>query len=137
MPFDSHKNFAYATVATAPSPASSGPTLVVAAGTGTRFPTPPFNVVVWPTGVQPLSANAEILRVTGVSTDTLTISRSQEGTSPRSIVAGDQISANITAKIIMDIENTIDGLTAGGTIDGGNFSTNHAGNLKIDLGSFT
>lgn len=26
---------------------------------------------------------------------------------------------------------------SGSTVDGGNFSTNHTGNLKIDLGSFT
>ncbi len=101
---DAHKNFAYSTVATAPSPAASGTELVVASGNGTLFPAVPFNATVWPTGVQPTSANAEILRVTGISTDTFTIERTQEGTSARTIVVGDQIAASITAKTFTDIE---------------------------------
>ncbi len=101
---DAHKNFAYSTVATAPSPASSGTSLTVASGGGALFPAPPFNAVVWPTGEQPLSTNAEIVRVTAISTDTLTITRTQEGTSARSIIVGDQISAAITAKTLTDAE---------------------------------
>jgi len=61
---DVHKNFAYSTVATAPSPASSGTSLVVQAGDGAKFPTVPFNATVWPAGLQPLTTNAEIVRVT-------------------------------------------------------------------------
>lgn len=101
---DLHKNFAYSTVATAPSPASSGTSLVVATGDGTNFPTVPFNATVWPTGSQPTNANAEIVRVTAISTDTFTITRTQEGTSARSIQAGDQIAAAITAKTLQDVE---------------------------------
>jgi hypothetical protein len=101
---DAHANFAYSTVATAPSPATSGTSLVVASGQGALFPTPPFNATVWPTGAQPLSTNAEIVRVTNISTDTLTITRTQEGTSARTIVVGDQIAASITAKTFTDIE---------------------------------
>ncbi len=104
MAFDAHKNFAYGTVATAPSPATSGTSLVVQSGEGAAFPTPPFNATVWPTGVQPLDVNAEIVRVTGVSTDTFTIVRSQEGSSARSIVVGDQIANTITTKVVTDIE---------------------------------
>jgi hypothetical protein len=33
-------------------------------GDGIRFPTPPFNVTVSPIGDQPMTTNAEILRVT-------------------------------------------------------------------------
>lgn len=101
---DSHSNFAYSTVATAPSPASSGTSLVVASGTGNLFPAVPFNATVWPSGDRPLSSNAEIVRVTDRSTDTLTITRQQEGTSARSIAAGDQIAATITAKTLTDAE---------------------------------
>ena len=71
--FDNYANFAASLVATAPSPATSGTTLVVTAGTGSVFPTPPFDAVVWPTGAQPTGATAEICRVTNFSTDTLTI----------------------------------------------------------------
>lgn len=105
MAFDAHKNFAYSTVATAPSPATSGTSLVVSSGDGAKFPLIPFNATVWPVGVQPTTANAEIIRVTGISTDTFsTIVRAQEGTSARSIQVGDQISANITAKVLQDVE---------------------------------
>jgi len=104
---DQHKNFAYSTIATAPSPATSGTSLVVAAGTGTLFPTPPFNATIWPTGVQPTSFNAEIVRVTAISTDTLTITREQEGSSCRAVLVGDQIAASITVKTLTDVENPV------------------------------
>lgn len=101
---DQHKNLAVSAVATAPSPASSGTSLVVTAGHGSRFPAPPFNATVWPAGASPDPSNAEIVRVTAISTDTLTIARTQEGTSARSIVATDQIAATITAETLTDIE---------------------------------
>ncbi len=102
--YDAHANFAYSLVATAPSPATSGTSLVVTAADGAKFPAAPFNAVVWPTAVQPSTSNAEIVRVTVKSTDTFTITRTQEGTSARSIVVGDQIAEAITAKTITDIE---------------------------------
>lgn len=104
MSFDGHKNFSYSTVATAPSPASSGTSLTVASGDGSKFPAVPFNATVWPASTQPTTANAEIVRVTAISTDTLTITRAQESTSARSIIVGDQIAATITSKVITDIE---------------------------------
>jgi len=104
--FDAHKNFSYSTVATAPSPATSGTSLVVQSGDGAKFPTVPFNATVWPAGVQPTSDVAEIVRVTARSTDTLTITRAQEASSARSITVGDQIAATITAKTLTDIEAT-------------------------------
>jgi len=104
---DSHKNFAYSTVATAPSPASSGTSLVVAAGQGALFPAVPFNATVWPTGVAPISSNAEIVRVTNIATDTLTITRAQESTSARTVIVGDQIAACVTAKTLTDVETLL------------------------------
>ena len=104
MTLDAHKNFAISTVTTAPSPASSGTSLSVYSGDGAAFPAAPFNAVVWPAGAQPRASNAEIVRVTVKSTDTFTITRSQEGTSARSIVVGDQIAATITAKTLTDTE---------------------------------
>jgi len=107
MAFDDHKNFAYSTVATAPSPADSGTSLDVQSGDGSKFPTPPFNATVWPANQQPTTSNAEIVRVTAISTDTFTITRAQEGSSARSIQVGDQIAATITAKSLTDIENSM------------------------------
>lgn len=100
---DARKNFAYSTVATAPSPAISGLTLVVQSGHGTRFPATPFSVVVWPAQTLPLSTNAEILRVSGVAGDTLTFTRQDESSAARTIIAGDQVSQNITNRMVTDV----------------------------------
>ena len=101
---DQHKNFAESLIATAPSPQTSGTSLVVTTGEGSLFPTPPFNATIWPTGEQPTSENAEIVRVTTIATDTFTITRAQEGTNARKILVGDQIAATITAQVLMDAE---------------------------------
>lgn len=107
MSFDPHKNFAYSTIVTVPSPADTGTSLGVAAGSGDLFPTAAegdFNCTVWPAGALPLATNAEIVRVTNRVGDTFTIVREQEGSSARSIQAGDQIALSITAKTLEDIE---------------------------------
>lgn len=101
---DAHKNFAVSAVATAPSPATSGTSLVVTAAQGARFPAVPFNATIWPAASQPTPANAEIVRVTAISTDTLTITRAQESSSARTVIVGDQIAATITAKTLTDVE---------------------------------
>lgn len=84
--------YAATAVATAPSPATSGTSLVVTSGMGCRFsPTPPFNVRIWaaPTAL-PTDAGFELATVTARAGDTLTLTRAQ-GTPARSIVVGDQI----------------------------------------------
>lgn len=115
---DIHANLAGTTVATAPSPATTGTSLDVAEDTGAKFPAVPFNATVWPAGEQPTAENAEIIRVTVISGDTLTFTRTAEllagqvSPTPRTIVAGDQIAETITAKAFTDIENVIGGLSA-------------------------
>ena len=104
MAFDAHKNLAVSTVTTAPSPATSGTSLVVTASEGARFPAPPFNATVWPSAAMPTPANAEVVRVTARASDTLTIVRAQEGTTARAMTAGDLIAASITAKTLTDLE---------------------------------
>jgi hypothetical protein len=101
--FDSHANLAYSTVLTAPVPATSGTALTLAADFSPA-PTPPYNILIWPTGAQPTTANAEIARVTGDTAGVLTITRAQEGTSARTVVAGDQVANIISAKVLTDIE---------------------------------
>lgn len=109
--FDAHTNLSYSTVATAPSPATSGTSLVVAVGTGVLFPVAPFNLAIWPVGVQPLTTNCEIVRVTNVSTDTFTIVRNttteNNNNFNRTILVGDQLSNAITWKMFSDIETAI------------------------------
>lgn len=110
---DSHKNFAYSTIASAPSPATSGTSAGVQTGDGLLFPAVPFNATVWPSGVTPLATNSEIVRVTNISTDTFTFVRGatsgaglngEPNNQNRSIVVGDQIAAGITAKTLTDAE---------------------------------
>ena len=88
---DDMKNFAYGTVATAPTPNTSGETFVLQTGQGATFPTAPFNATMWPPDVLPRIFNAEIGRCTAVVGDTLTITRAQSGTSAQPIFAGFQI----------------------------------------------
>src|SRR3990167_7014689 len=104
---DAHGNLAYSLIVTAPSPADTGTSLVVTAGQGTRFPATPFNATIWPAGPIPAPANAEIVRVTTVSTDTLTITRAQESTTARSVIIGDKIANTVTVKTLTDVETDI------------------------------
>jgi len=97
---DALKNFAYSLVATAPSPATSGTSLVVTAGQGAYFPATPFDATIWPSGAQPTNTNAEIVRVTNVSTDTFTITRAQYGTTAQSIAVGYQIAQTVDANLL-------------------------------------
>jgi len=97
---DALRNFAASLVATAPSPATSGTSLVVTAGQGSYFPATPFDATIWPSGVQPTNTNAEIVRVTNVSTDTFTITRAQYGTTAQSIAVGYQIAQTVDANLL-------------------------------------
>jgi hypothetical protein len=101
---DAHANLAVSAVVTAPVPATTGTSLVVTATQGARFPAVPFNATIWPALVLPTPANAEIVRVTARTADTLTIVRAQEGTTARTVLLTDQIAATITKKTLDDIE---------------------------------
>lgn len=107
--FDNHSNFGISTVATAPSPATSGTSMTIATGdVALKFPaSAQYNLEVWPAGQSPTVANTEIVRVTAISTDTFTITRAQESTSARTIIVGDQVQLGDTKKIFTDIETAI------------------------------
>lgn len=134
MPFDQHKNLAVTTVTAPPLPATSGTSLGVTSGEGARFPAAPFNVTIWPASQPPTPVNAEVARVTARAGDTLTITRAQEGTAARSIVAGDLIAETITAKALTDIESgtNFTQLAATGNITiGGNVVVGPSGSADI------
>ncbi len=113
MAFDDHSNFGFSLVAVAPSPATSGTTLEVDPGTGTRYPATPFNATTAPDGVLPLHDNSEIVRVTDITGDVLTIVRAQEGTVAKSIAVGWRIADTATDKTFTDIETAITDITPG------------------------
>lgn len=94
-------------------------------GQGTRFPTVPFNATIWAIGEIPVPSNAEIVRVTNIVGDVLTITRAQEGSSARSVIIGDQIAATITAKTLTDIETAFAGTN--GAITAGSITVNSSG----------
>lgn len=130
---DAHKNFAYTTVTSAPSPATSGTSMTVA--DGTVLPAVPFNATVWVTGANPLNSNAEIVRVTNRSGNDLTILRAQEGSTARAIVVGDQFAATITAQTLTDAELTIsDGTNTQGS---GTIRLSNANGLSFGLNAGT
>lgn len=102
-------NLAISTVLTAPTPGNSGTSLVVASGHGGRFPAVPFQATVFPANAgYPDPSNAEIITVTARSSDTFTtIVRAQEGTTARSIVAGDVIIATVTKQVLEDLAGSV------------------------------
>lgn len=100
-------NLATGTVLTAPSPADSGTSLVLQSGEGALMPSTPFYATAHPDGVLPDASNAEIIQVTGVSTDTLTIVRAQKGTSAKNIAVDWRISNAVYAEEIDDLEDHV------------------------------
>lgn len=91
------KDFATSLIATAPSPANSGTSLVLDAGMGARMPATPFAATIHPEGEIPTLDNAEKVNVTNVAVDTLTIQRAQGQTTAKNIGIGWRISNAIFA----------------------------------------
>jgi hypothetical protein len=91
------KDYATGTVATAPSPATSGTSLVLESGEGARFPATPFSATAHPPGAFPTVDSAERIEVTNVTGDTFTITRAQGDTTAKSILEGWRISNTIFA----------------------------------------
>lgn len=104
---DNYKNFAVSTVTTPPSPATSGTTLTLATGTGSRFPMGSFDVTLYAPGTEPDITNAEIARAS-VSGDTMTFSaRGAYGTTAQSVAAGWIVDNAVTANFIGQIVSAI------------------------------
>jgi len=98
------RELSYSSVKTAPSPATSGTSLVLQSGYGANMPVPPFDAMIWspwpalhagwaPPASAPwarIPLDCEIVTVTAIATDTLTITRAVRGSTARTVVAGDQ-----------------------------------------------
>jgi hypothetical protein len=78
-------------------------TIVVAAGQGARFPVPGTGSYFYATLVDQ-GNNLEVVKCTARSNDSLTVVRGQDGTSPRSYVAGDLIELRPVAAAFEDIQ---------------------------------
>lgn len=97
------RNFARATVAVAPSPATSGLVLTVRDGEGEWLEAGRPAAFV-PPGALATPDNAEIVTVSAVAGDVVTLSaRGSEGTTPRAVTAGWRIEQGLTAAELDDI----------------------------------
>lgn len=113
------KDGATSLVATAPSPATSGTSLVVTSGEGALFPTPPFYAILHPASQLPKQSISEKVLVTAISTDTFTIVRAQGSYSAKSVAVGWRISNAIFQE---DLNNSsiIQNEVPGGSVNGSN-----------------
>lgn len=103
------KNLAVAELASGIS--ISATTATVKAGQGARLPATPFFATLTPVGVLSTPDNSEIISVTAVSTDTLTIVRAQKGSTAYAFVADAILGNGIYAEDV-DIAGNIDAATS-------------------------
>lgn len=116
MALDSGKNFAKVTVSTGYNAAATS--IVLTTGHAARLPAVPFNAVYFNFTDYPDPSddpNVEIVRVTNISSETLTITRAQESTSASTKNTASKtykLIAGPTAKLITDIAAEITAATA-------------------------
>lgn len=85
-------------------------------GYGAIMPSVPFKLTATPFGMLSTASNSEIVAVTAVSGDTLTVTRAQNGTTAKSFEAGDIVGNGIYSGMIPTFDS--DGnLSLGGTLD--------------------
>ena len=135
---DNTKNFAKVTVSTGYD--ASATSIVLSSGNGAKLPTPPCNVTWWNfTDYSDPSddPSVEIVRVTSVSTDTLTVTRAQEGTTATvKNVAGKtyRMLAGLTAKVlntdVIDAGNLTTGTLPSGRLTGAYTGITSVGTLS-------
>jgi hypothetical protein len=92
------KNFATSNILAPPSPSTSGTTLTVLTGEGIRFTV--GRACIAPALATPTPVNAEVVDITGVAGDTLSITRASESSTARTVVAGDVIYQGLTAAML-------------------------------------
>ena len=138
MVLDATKNFLIVTVSQGYG--STDTSIVLNTGQGALLPTPPFNLVWWNATDYPnpaLDPNVEIVRVTAVSGDTITVIRAQENTTastkntPGKVY---QMINAITSKMISDIDSKKSNVAASPTA--GHLAGVDAGGNVTDSGKF-
>lgn len=136
---DAIKNFAKGTVAAAHI--STDTSIALTTGDGAKFPAVPFNAVWWNVTDFPDPAddpNVEVVRVTAIAVDTLTVTRAQEGTTAtnkNTSAKTYKMAQNSTAKYFTDLlPGGVSGqiqYDASGVLAGAEFYRNSAGVLSI------
>lgn len=119
---------------------STDTTVVVQTGTGSLFPAPSAGQQLSIT-VEDVSGNLEVMYCTGISADTLTVTRAQEGTTARGFASGSRVEARLTKGMLQALlqkngGDTLTGTTnlsgvlslaSAGSIQGGEFTGAHRG----------
>ena len=97
-------NFAATTLAGGISAGATSASLAV--GTGALFPTLTGSQYFWAVLVDAATGlTKEIVKVTARTTDTVTITRAQEGTAASAFIAGDKFELRLTNQAINDLRN--------------------------------
>lgn len=86
---------------------TSDTTLNVYTGDGTLFPSTPFYITLTPKNKLSRMMNSEIMLVTNVSGDTLTVTRAQRGTTAKSFDYGDIVANGIYKEDLDDLQLSI------------------------------
>lgn len=125
------KNFGYTTVATAPSPATSGTSITVATGHGSRFEIGD-RIVRTPPGatVADLPTVGELLDISNIVGDVLTVVRARESTTAQAIAIGDELRTVITAGLFAGKEP----LQSGGEVLTWDFQMSDGSDLTTGAG---
>ena len=116
MSLDNTANFVQVQASTGYSSAATAITLQ--SGQGSKLPAAPFNLIWWNSTDYPNPANdpnVEIVRVTTIVSDTLTITRAQESTTAsnkNTVGKTYSLVLGITAKMISDIASALPSGTA-------------------------
>ena len=110
MAFDTHSLLGYSTVQGGGVVSSTTGTSIQLSSSSGFASGANQNITVWPSGVDPTTSNAEIMRVTNnnIQNNTLTVTRAQEGsTALGNIAVGYQVANTITPKVLTDIEQNL------------------------------
>lgn len=77
------------------------------AGYADDLPATPFDMVITPFGQMSTLANSEIVKVTNVASDTLTIERAMKGTTAKAFVDGDVVSNGVFVEDVVGLAVTV------------------------------
>ncbi len=114
----------------AASLASNATSITVASGHGARFPSLSSGEYFYATLID-ASNNLEIVKVTARSSDVLTATRAQEGTTARAYAIGDRIELRVTAQGLVDATN-IDNIVPSQSGNSGKFLKTDGTNVSFD-----